>query len=860
MTERPLILFPRYEDADRANGNGGFSRFSKPSLARQIERFNPKFEQLQRTIERKNIAIQQSPSGINPECALVLETVGTVENFYTAVKKIEGLEWMFDINVEDIESDEDFYPVDRHGNAKEGNLSGKVYCVMTNKRALDELISLWRQYVNNPDMEFRRGYAGLRDIFTHLKDIRYWSPKDRLEESNVLEYWREDLELTGNQEVKFEIELFFRNSIEQRNNASNIVKKAIENMSGQILNECIIPEIAYHGLLAMLPRNQIEKILENYEDVALTKVDDIMFFRPVGQIAFPVVFEEQEILHIQEEQSNEELINSEPIVAIFDGFPMQNHVLLSNRLIIDDPDNWESEYTVRDRFHGTAMSSLVIHGDLNNDKSPLDRKVYFRPILKPFRDFNDNLRESVPDDIMIVDLIHTAVKRMFEGDGNSGPTAPTVKIINLSFGDPARQFVNVISPLARLLDWLSYKYKVLFVVSAGNHNTSGIDTGVSFLEFKRLSIEEREKLLLRKIEQNSRNTRLLSPAESINSLTVGAIFKDYAEMNENDRFIIPYRNPLPSPISAIGLGYNRSIKPDIFYNGGRKYLSEVYGSSNMRWINSYTTQPGCLVASPGTGDERTCMAYTFGTSDAAAQITHEGAKCYSVLEGIFTNQTGNKIPSEYAAVLLKSMLVHGAAWNKEAEIIADALGVSEKRVFKWLGNGVPDVTRVMECTKNRVTLIGYGSLEKDKAHVYYLPIPFDFSSGRYFRKLTVTLSYFTPIAPTRQKYRSAQVWFSIENKELTPNRVNTDDKSVKRGTVQHEIFTGDRAIAWDPNDSITIKVNCKDDAEKHFAPIDYGLIVSFEIAEEITESFDIDVYSKVLTKIRESVQIPQIRN
>src|SRR5690606_30673243 len=92
-------------------------------------------------------------------------------------------------------------------------------------------------------------------------------------------------------------------------------------------------------------------------------------------------------------------ISENPIVAILDGFPMQNHSLLANRLIVDDPDNWASEYVVRDRVHGTAMASLVIHGDLNGQSPPLDSKVYIRPILKPMRDFNDNLIECAPDDV-----------------------------------------------------------------------------------------------------------------------------------------------------------------------------------------------------------------------------------------------------------------------------------------------------------------------------------------------------------------------------------------------------------------------------------------------------------------------------
>lgn len=854
MAERPLILFPRFEESERSNGSGRGPRFSRPSIGRQMEKFAPKFEQLQHAIEMKHVAVQNTPSGMNPDTALVLEVIGGVDSFYSAVRRIDGLEWMFDISIDGIESDEDFSRTDAEGNVEEGNLNAKVYCVMTNKQALGQLLSLWRQYVQDPNMDFLRGYAGFRDVFRQLKDIRYWSPLDRLEETHVMDYWRENLEIDGNEFVNFEVELFFRSDLTNRNNSSNIIRSEIQEMGGRVLSECQISEILYHSLLVSLPRNQIENLVNNYEEVHLTRVDDIMFFRPVGQIAFPVNFGDEPLEQVNYTSVDEE-IDSEPVVALFDGLPMQNHSLLDGRLIVDDPNDWARLYVVRDRVHGTAMSSLILHNDLSTDEPPLNRKLYVRPIFLPTRDFNDNLTEKVPDDIILIDLIHTSVRRLFEGDSGTDPVAPKVKIINLSMGDPSRQFVNSMSPLARLLDWLSFKYKVLFIVSAGNHGTDGITLGMPFSDFAGLTSDERERQILKAIEESSRNRRLLSPAESINSLSIGAIFSDGSTADENGRFIFPYSKLLPSPISAIGSGYNRSIKPDIFYPGGRKYLKESMFSDNMSWVTSFTRPPGCCVASPGN-DEASSRAYTFGTSDATALITHYGAKCYDVLEDVFTSQAGNGVPDEFAAVIVKSMLVHGAEWNSDvASTIAEALEVSEKRVSKWLGNGVPDVSRVMECAKNRATLIGYGNLTKDKAHVYKLPIPFDFVTGRYFRKLTVTLAYLSPVVPSKQKYRSAQLWFTLNNNRLLSYRRNTDDKSVKRSTVQHEIFFDDRAVSWDPDDSIEIKVNCKDDAKSRFDPICYGILATFELAQEISDRLDIDVYSSVVTRIREAITI-----
>jgi hypothetical protein len=67
-----------------------------------------------------------------------------------------------------------------------------------------------------------------------------------------------------------------------------------------------------------------------------------------------------------------------------------------------------------------------------------------------------------------VDVIHQAVRRIKEGDGAEPPAAPNVVVINLSLGDATRPYARIISPLGRLLDYLSNRYRVLFLVSAGN--------------------------------------------------------------------------------------------------------------------------------------------------------------------------------------------------------------------------------------------------------------------------------------------------------------------------------------------------------------------------------------------------------
>ena len=50
-------------------------------------------------------------------------------------------------------------------------------------------------------------------------------------------------------------------------------------------------------------------------------------------------------------------------------------------------------------------------------------------------DVRELRQESTPDNMLLIDLVHRSVKRMFDGDAGSPAAAPTVKVVNLSVGD-----------------------------------------------------------------------------------------------------------------------------------------------------------------------------------------------------------------------------------------------------------------------------------------------------------------------------------------------------------------------------------------------------------------------------------------
>ncbi|MDK9706375.1 MAG: S8 family peptidase [Desulforhopalus sp.] len=867
MPERPLLLFPTPEVTSKSNLGGGGGRSHLPTHFRQGERLAPKFTQLQEAVRARNIEIQQAVTGIDPEQVLVMETIGSVEDFANAVKRIDGFEWMGEFEIDEIGPDQDFFD-EKH---PEKELSGRLYMVMTNQRALDEMLSMWRRYTDqeDPKQKFDGGLTKFRDVFLRLKDIRRWDVKDRLLETGVIDAWREDLEHDGGRLIRFEVELWFRNSEEKRSQSSAIVASLIQQLGGHVLAESLHEGIAYHGILAELPANAIQAVVDN-PNTELVKCDSVMFFRPVGQmLAGEGLLEDEAVYSDLEEHS---LPDGEPVIAVFDGLPLANHRLLNGRLIVDDPDNVESTYNANERVHGTSMASLIVHGDLNDGLRPLGRPVYVRPIMQPIpNDFRAPRREHIPDDVLLVDLIHRSVKRLFEGDGSEGPVAPSVRVINLSIGDPYRQFLQSMSPVARLLDWLSLTYGVLFIVSAGNQSDA-IQLGISRTEFESSDPQEQETAVVKALFSDARNRKLLSPAESINGLTVGSVQYDSSHFGAVNNRFNPFLQFLPSPVSAFGSGYRRAIKPDIVFPGGRVlYQEDLRSSRRDNYVikpvepSIRNTPPGNKAAIPARqSGSLEGIAYSCGTSNAAALMSRAAGICYDSLQQIFEEQATEVDARIHEAPLLKAMLVHGCAWGDVGAQVGDLLRTPENNrqlsglVSRWMGYGVPQVDRVLDCTEQRATLLGFGQLSDGEAHVFRLPLPPSLGARPEWRRLTVTMAWLSPISAGTQKYRTASLWFEVGGvvpaKDRKESCSGTDGwRAVRRGTVQHEVFEGQRAEPFIDGEVIEIKVNCREDAGKIHNPVAYGLTVSLEVAEGV----DIAVYNEIRTRIAPAIQIQQ---
>jgi hypothetical protein len=200
------------------------------------------------------------------------------------------------------------------------------------------------------------------------------------------------------------------------------------------------------------------------------------------------------------------------------------------------------------------------------------------------------------------------------------------------------------------------------------------------------------------------------------------------------------------------------------------------------------------------------------------------------------------------AVLTKVLLVHGSAWTEASETLRQSLQLGRDyrdHIVRYLGYGAVHLDRVLGCENHRVTVIFAAEIEDGAGHLYELPLPPSLSGVVGLRRLTVSLAWFTPINPLHRDYRRAGLWVSTPESALNADRVCADWQTAQRGTMQHEIFEGDAAVAYVDGAAIRLKINCRADAGRLDNRIPYALAVTLETAENLR----VPVYQEIAERI-----------
>lgn len=801
---------------------GGGATVDVPTRASQGQRLRTRFTELDNAFNEQAV-LTQSLGATEPQLVVVFEAVDEREDLSDVAARA-GLEILTEVDRE-YEPDPNF---PRRTKNKNLSVGGCLHAICITEQAKNNVLAQWRKWQTAGSVDV--GYAPLRRLFEHMKDVRPWGPADRVRAAGVAEA----LEgmLPGNHSV--EIELWFRQAESARTRAESEVASLIELSGGRVISSAQVADVGYHGMKCSVSLDLLRRLAEgDYDAVAAVKSAHVMYFRvsaqsyalsDEGPAAQPLVAP---------------LPTGDPVLCVLDGVPVANHPLLAGRVVVTDPDDLGAGTAAEIdlRRHGTAMASVCVWGDRSRGESPAARPVLVRPILTPARDTSDGW-EELPASALAPDLMRRVFRELFEGDGSSGASAPSVVVVSLSVGDPAAPFDGIVSSWARTLDWLSVRYGVVVIVSSGNHGTLAVPDGTDAL--LALSGADRAEAVNAAVAETNPRRSLLAPADAINALTVGALNEDGAgdvpvtgyQFDPSDGTLIV------NPTSGLGAGHHRSVKPDLLAPGGRsRFMLPVLGNATeIQPAKQLARGPGIKVAAPKGGE-----AFTVGTSPAAALVSRAAARAVDAVLDL----AGRPLTRAELAVATKAMVAHSAR-------VPEDLLVHEDLRHSAHGYGTLPRHLADGCNSNEASILYVGNIGENESRTLAFPLP-NGLQVRGVKRVTATLAWLSPINWKHRQYRRAVLEFA---KPTGFSNLGTALGAVgdrpKRGTLQHVEWEVIPAVGVGQGTDLELTVNCKGQAGGlQGERVDFGVVLSLWVAPELR----VDVYAQVQQQIAARVAV-----
>ena len=834
-------------------------RLSTPDVARQGARLSPQFRQLAEAFARKRVELSGGATDEpDPEFVVVFDLAGTVEQFRNAVAKIDGFEFLTEYLDDDVQPDDDFFMEIEGEGPTSATVTNSLYAVMSDAAAVDQLVRLFEVWKKNPAQAFAHGLGRFRAMFLQLRRVRRWGPEDRVHDTGLVESWRETLAVVGAAQstVLVEVELWYRREPDSRDAAESAVRALVEESGGTVRSRGHVGEIGYHALLVALPIQNVETVVKSgVGAIKLLCGEQIEFVSPYTPMS--VSLADGELVQ-DDATAPGGGVKGVPRVAILDGLPFTEHSRLRGRLTIDDPEDVGSHYPVASRRHGTAMCSLLAHGDLSEPGPSMARPIYVRPITQPHPVLSD--QERVVDTELLVDLLHRSIRRIIVGEGEHGAAAPSVRVVLLAIGAESRAFVRRVSPVGRLLDWLAVEYNLLFIVSAGNH----LHLPITIPAKSAIDAHAAAQAALEWWRATSRLRGVLPPGDAMNALTVGSASADRAGPVVLPSTTWDIVGPgMPALYGATGPGVGRSVKPELIHDGGRAVYAKPIVSPNaseveLRLAPSTRSGPGVRVAAPGRLGELDSLSFIHGSSVSAALVAREADRLFDLLEG-GADQGDLPFPSaEFHPVAVRALLVHASSWGDLGRGLRESLSLDNMSVRKelvpLLGYGRLDVSRLGAGATNRAVLFAGASIGRNMSHTYHVPLPPSLRARAEWHRFTVTLACLAPTVGTLNRYRVAKVYFRNLDLSITRGtRIEAKEDVAKRGTVQQEIVEGRTAMTFGEDGTLPIRVECMDQAQRLGSGklIRYALVVSVETAVTVSETVHDEIRARLRIQARE---------
>lgn len=327
------------------------------------------------------------------------------------------------------------------------------------------------------------------------------------------------------------------------------------------------------GVAANLTRADMERVAEQFMFVRTIEANSEVLI-DAGVQADPV----PQLIQVDNPRC-------EMLVAVIDSGINGNCALMAGlvvRVINELPPNSHGPHMA----HGTFVASRVIYGDeitsiLTRRASPWCRVIDVQVTG------DDGLGNRVGlNSAELGDVLERVIPAI----------ANEAKVVNLSLGTSPISDGRY-STVARLIDFLSRKYQVLFVIAAGNIDQPAAKPPSHYLNAE---------------------SRIRCPSESLLALTVGSIAK-VTEQNAVARV------QEISPFSRRGPGADRALKPELAAHGGNVLLSG----------NSFTPTP--RIAAYGLGRLGTHLEYAVGTSFSAPLVSQYAARLFDAYSAATPN-------------------------------------------------------------------------------------------------------------------------------------------------------------------------------------------------------------------------------
>ena len=106
----------------------------------------------------------------------MFDLAGSVAGFLRAAAGVDGLEFLADLQEDQVEPDDDFY-YEAEGEVVDDRVPQSLYMVMTNAQAVAELVRMFELWQEDQSVKFDIGLNPLKQVFGLLRTIRRWGPQ-----------------------------------------------------------------------------------------------------------------------------------------------------------------------------------------------------------------------------------------------------------------------------------------------------------------------------------------------------------------------------------------------------------------------------------------------------------------------------------------------------------------------------------------------------------------------------------------------------------------------------------------------------------------------------------------------------------